>query len=84
MKEFYYNLKEGSKLFVSRDNDILLDFTPHRIEIRSIRNDGQVDFIDDLKRPDHLWVPAFFSEDFKRYIKFDYENNEKSQKQQSR
>lgn len=40
MKEFNYNLKEGSKIYVSGDNNMLLDFTPNRIEIRAIRTDG--------------------------------------------
>ena len=71
MKEFYYNLKEGSRLFVSSDNDILLDFTPLRIEIRAIRHDGQTEFVDDLKRPDNLNVPAYFSADFKQFVMFD-------------
>lgn len=51
---------------------MLLDFNENRIEIRAIRNDGKTEFVDDLKRPNKLNVPAYFSEDFKKYIKYDY------------
>lgn len=72
LKQFYYTLREGSQIFVNSDNDILLDFSRHKIEIRAIRNDGLTDYIDDIQRPAHLDVPAYFSEDFKKVIKFEY------------
>lgn len=72
MKEFQYNLKPGSKIYVSSDNDILLDFSKNKIEIRSIRNDGKTEFIDEVKRYPYLMVPAYFSDDFKKYIIKDF------------
>jgi hypothetical protein len=77
-KEFYHNYKPESTLFLSSTNDIILEFTSETIEIFHIRENGFTERVDEIKKMEGLQVPAYFTEDFKRYMEFQGVKNSKT------
>ena len=69
-KEFYHNYKPGSILYLSATNDILLEFHQETIEIYNIRDNNYSERVDEVKRMSNLNVPAYFTNDFKKYMVF--------------
>jgi hypothetical protein len=71
IKEFYHNMKERSALFLSSNNEILLEFTKEdMIEIYQIRNNNSL-FVDEIKKIRGAHTPYYFSPDFKKFIQFE-------------
>jgi hypothetical protein len=65
---------------LSSTNDIVLEFTSETIEIFNIRENGFTERVDEIKRMEGLNIPAYFTEDFKRYMDFHQEKDSKSKK----
>jgi hypothetical protein len=70
-KEFYHNYTPGSKVYLSKTNDIMLEFLDDTTNIYYIRNDGKTSFIKKNFKSFDLNIPIYFSNDFEKYIQFD-------------
>ena len=67
-KEFYHNYIPGSKVYLSRTNDVMLEFIDDTTNIYYIRNDGKTSFITKNTKAFDLNIPIYFSNDFEMYI----------------
>jgi hypothetical protein len=81
-REFFHNYKPGSRVFLSSTNDILLEFHQETIQIYNIRDNNYSERVDEAKKPSHLGVPVYFTQDFKRYMAFSREEGKKKSKKQ--
>lgn len=82
IKEFEHKYQPGSKLFLSSDNNILLEFTKDLINIYIIKNDNHTNFLEEIKRPLGLSAPVYFSDDFKQVIQFKLPGDNKKKQAQ--
>lgn len=83
-KEFRHKYKPGSTLFVSADNELLLEYNFEYISIYTISNDQKTHFLDDLKRPPSLYCPTNFSPDFSMVIQFEFSQKKKQEDESSK
>lgn len=73
--EFQFDLKTDHKIYVSKLNNILLDFSGSGVEINrmSIDRNSAPSFVTEIEYPADFTVdcPKYFSDDFTMYLKFE-------------